>query len=50
MAITATSAAQWADQIWADLNIDNKVSLFVRFIDIATGETETVIKNKHLGD
>ena len=50
VAISAASAAEWADQIWADLNVDNKVSLFVRFIDLATGETETVIKNKHMGD
>ncbi len=50
VAITATSASEWADQIWTNLNMDNKVSLFVRFIDISTGETETVIKNKHLGD
>ena len=50
VAVTAASAAQWAEQIWGALNADNKVSLFVRFIDIATGETETVIKNKHEGD
>ena len=50
VAITAASAAQWADQLWADLNEDNKVSLFVRYIDLTTGETETVIKNKHMGD
>ena len=30
----------------ASLNADNKVSLFVRYIDIATGEAKTVIKNK----
>ena len=29
------------------LNEDNKVSLFVRFIDIATGEYETRIINKN---
>lgn len=50
VAVTADTAADWAQQIWGDLNADNKVSLFVRFIDIATGETETVIKNKHEGD
>ena len=34
------------DQIWNALNADNKVSLFVRTIDLATGEAKTVIKNK----
>jgi hypothetical protein len=33
--------------IWTNLNEDNKVSLFVRYIDIATGETETRIVNKN---
>ena len=50
VAITAASAQEWADQIWESLNADNKVSLFVRYIDLATGETDTVIKNKHEGD
>ena len=35
------------DIIWTNLNEDNKVSLFVRYIDIATGETETRIVNKN---
>lgn len=50
VAINAASAQEWADQIWTSLNADNKVSLFVRMIDLATGETDTVIKNKHQGD
>ena len=33
--------------IWTNLNEDNKVSLFVRYIDIASGETETRIVNKN---
>jgi hypothetical protein len=33
--------------IWSSLNEDNKVSLFVRTIDIATGLTETRIVNKN---
>lgn len=33
--------------IWESLNEENKVSLFVRFIDIATGETDTRIVNKN---
>lgn len=33
--------------VWESLNEENKVSLFVRFIDIATGEYETRILNKN---
>ena len=35
------------DMLWNSLNEDNKVSLFVRYIDIATGEAESVIVNKN---
>ena len=33
--------------IWTNLNEDNKVSLFVRYIDIESGEAETRIVNKN---
>lgn len=33
--------------VWKSLNEENKVSLFVRFIDIASGEWETRIVNKN---
>jgi IMP cyclohydrolase len=33
--------------LWESLNEDNKVSLFVRYIDIATGTYETKIVNKN---
>lgn len=33
--------------LWDSLNEENKVSLFVRYIDIATGEAETKIVNKN---
>ncbi|MBQ7363994.1 MAG: IMP cyclohydrolase [Clostridia bacterium] len=36
------------DLIWTNLNEDNKVSLFVRYIDIDSGETETRIVNKNV--
>ncbi len=36
------------DIIWKNLNEDNKVSLFVRYIDLATGETESRIVNKNV--
>ena len=35
------------DLIWKNLNQDNKVSLFVRYIDLATGESDTRIVNKN---
>lgn len=38
---------QFAETIWTNLNEDNKVSLYVSFIDLASGETKTVIRNKH---
>lgn len=37
----------FTNMLWTNLNEENKVSLFVRFIDIATGETETRIVNKN---
>ena len=40
-------AKTWAEDIWANLNADNKVSLYVSTIDLATGETDTHIINKH---
>ena len=33
--------------VWNNLNSDNKVSLFVRYIDIETGKYETRIVNKN---
>ena len=36
----------FTDLIWENLNEENKVSLFVRYIDIQTGEYETRIVNK----
>lgn len=38
---------EFTDLVWKSLNEDNKVSLFVRFIDIATCEYETRIVNKN---
>ena len=37
----------FTDTIWNSLNEDNKVSLFVRYIDIETGKYETRIVNKN---
>ena len=38
---------KFTNMLWNNLNEDNKVSLFVRYIDIATGITHTIIKNKN---
>ena len=38
---------EFANDLWSSLNEDNKVSLFVRYIDIATGEYTTKIINKN---
>lgn len=38
----------FSDKLWQSLNEDNKVSLFVRYIDINTGETATKIINKNI--
>jgi IMP cyclohydrolase len=37
----------FTDTIWNSLNAENKVSLFIRFIDIRTGQAETRIRNKN---
>lgn len=39
---------EFTKTIWENLNEDNKVSLFVRFIEIATGKYETRIVNKNI--
>ena len=38
---------EFTANLWSSLNEDNKVSLFVRFIDLASGKTETRIINKN---
>ena len=35
------------DLIWTNLNEDNKVSLFVRYIDLETGKADTRVVNKN---
>ena len=37
----------FSDTLWNSLNEENKVSLFVRYIDIATGKYESKIINKN---
>lgn len=38
---------EFEENLWNSLNEDNKVSLFVRYINIETGETESRIVNKN---
>ena len=38
---------EFTEEVWSSLNEDNKVSLFVRYIDITTGKYETRIINKN---
>ena len=40
-------AASFADALWTSLDAQNKVSLYVRYIDIVTGVSTVVIKNKN---
>ena len=44
--LDAPNAEALAEQMWQALNPDNKVSLFVRYTDLASGEATQVIKNK----
>ena len=37
----------FTEELWSSLNADNKVSLFVRYINLETGEARTAIKNVH---
>lgn len=47
VAVDENDPAEYAGKLWAALNEDNKVSLFVRAIDLATGDFEDVILNKY---
>ncbi|MGM9614135.1 MAG: IMP cyclohydrolase [Oscillospiraceae bacterium] len=47
VAITAKNAAELAELLWKSLNEENKVSLFVQYINLADGTRDTVILNKH---
>ncbi|MCR4886478.1 MAG: IMP cyclohydrolase [Clostridiales bacterium] len=35
------------DTVWGSLNESNRISLFVRFVDLETGKADTRIVNKH---
>ena len=46
VALTAPDPEALADELWTALNEDNKVSLFVRYIDLADGTHRDAIRNK----
>ena len=41
------TAEELAELVWTNLNEDNKVSLFVRYIDLENGKTDSRILNKN---
>ena len=45
--IDCPDAASFAEGLWTSLDAQNKVSLYVRYIDIVTGASTVVIKNKN---
>ncbi|MCI8909908.1 MAG: inosine monophosphate cyclohydrolase [Oscillibacter sp.] len=46
--IDAEDARSWAEALWASLNEENKVSLYVQLFDLESGARETAIINKHI--
>ena len=44
---TEDDMRSFAQKLWASLNEANKVALFVRYITLETGETDTTIINRH---
>ena len=46
---TVNDIDAYAETVWTSLNGDNKVSLYVRFTDLMTGESEERIFNKNEG-
>ena len=44
--LEAADAETLADQMWAALNEENKVSLFVRYVDLTDGSIQQTIRNK----
>lgn len=47
VALGDESARELADWVWDALNKANKVSLFVRTMELSTGKTDTALINKH---
>lgn len=47
VALDAETPEALTDQVWEALNPENKVSLFVRFVDLADGNCRDVIRNRY---
>ncbi len=47
VALEAESPESLAEQVWEALDPENKVSLFVRFVDLADGTHRDVIRNRY---
>ena len=47
MTVDETDPNEFAGKVWEALDPDNKVSLFVRAIELGTGDYEDVIINKY---
>ena len=47
VAIGVADARSWAEEIWAALNEENKVSLYVQLFDLESGKRDIAIINKH---
>lgn len=45
--IIPNTAKELADDIWANLNEENKISLYVRYIDLESGKTQNILINKN---
>ena len=44
---SVSAPEECAQVLWENLNEENKVSLFVRFLDLERGEGKSVIVNKN---
>ena len=47
VSLAAPSAAALSREVWESLDGENKVSLYVSYLDLETGARESVITNKH---
>ncbi len=45
--IIPNTAKELADDIWNNLNEENKISLYVRYIDLESGKTQNILINKN---
>lgn len=48
VSVDTDDCKDFGDRLWKSLDDGNKVSLFVRWIDLASGGCETMLYNKHI--